>query len=66
MISFTGDAFGDYLINFLLKYVCVFSVSLLFAKCVRFVLKKWAIRKRVQMQEAVFALFVWGRKNVGV
>jgi surface polysaccharide O-acyltransferase-like enzyme len=41
VISFTGDAFGDYLINFLLKYVCVFSVSLLFAKCVRFVLRKF-------------------------
>jgi len=40
VIPFTGDAFGDYLLNFLLKYVCVFGVSLLFAKCVRFVLKK--------------------------
>jgi len=40
VIPFTEDAFGNYLVNFLLKYVCVFGVSLLFAKCVRFVLKK--------------------------
>ena len=41
VIPFTGDAFGDYSINFLIKYVCVFGMSLLFAKVVRVVLKKF-------------------------
>lgn len=40
MFAFTGNMFGDYLLNFLLKYICVFGISLLFAKCVKFVSKK--------------------------
>ncbi|MBP3284756.1 MAG: acyltransferase [Clostridia bacterium] len=40
MLPITGDVFWNYLLNFVLKYICVFEVSIVFARCVRFILKK--------------------------